>query len=117
MTTPLQQEIERWEAQLDDIADTSASDDWFLEERRLAEAQRTIIMYRGRILPLLTKPDDRIVAAEIEHLVDRLEDLSADLFRTVHPTTSHQEIAETVAALRAIARLALRLEQTLENAS
>jgi hypothetical protein len=115
MTTPLQQEIERWEAQLGDIADTSLSDDWFLEERRLAEAQQTVITYRGRILPLLTKPGDRVVATEIEHLVDRLEDLRNDLFRTVHPVTSHQEIAETLAALRALTQTALRLEQALED--
>ncbi|MFD7159588.1 hypothetical protein ACFV9C_33665 [Kribbella sp. NPDC059898] len=110
MSTQLQQEIDRWEAQLDDIAETGEADDWFLEERRLAEAQQTVVTYRGRILPLLGKPEDRFVATEIEHLVDRLEDLRNDLFRTVHPVTSHQEIAETVAALRALVQLALRLE-------
>ncbi|HEY3560637.1 MAG TPA: hypothetical protein VGL05_24395 [Kribbella sp.] len=117
MTSQLQQEIDRWEAQLDHIAETSLSDDWFLEERRLAEAQQTVITYRGRILPLLTNPGDRILATEIEHLVDRLEDLRNDLFRTVHPVTSHLEIAETLAALRALAQIALRREQTLEDAS
>jgi len=116
MSTALQQEIDRWEAQLGDIAETSQSDDWFLEERRLAEAQQTIITYRGRILPLLAKPGDRFVATEIEHLVDRLEDLRNDLFRTVHPVSSHQEIAETLAALRALTQTALRLERTLEDA-
>jgi hypothetical protein len=122
MTSPLQQEIDRWEAQLDDIATAGTTDDWRLEERRLAEAQHTIITYRGRILPLLAAPGDRIVATEIEHLVDLLEDLRADLLRTArpgteHPSSSYQEIGETVAALRALARLALRLEQTLEDAS
>ncbi|WP_427891996.1 hypothetical protein ACQHIV_04655 [Kribbella sp. GL6] len=112
MSTQLQQEIDRWEGQLDDLAETGEADDWFLEERRLAEAQQTVVAYRGRILPLLTKPEDRYVATEIEHLVDRLEDLRNDLFRTVHPVTSHQEIAETVAALRALVQLALRLEPT-----
>ena len=43
-----------------------------------------------------------IVADEIEHLVDHLEDLRNDLYRTVHPPTSHQQIAETIAALRAL---------------
>ncbi|NUR98749.1 MAG: hypothetical protein HOV67_26275 [Kribbellaceae bacterium] len=112
----LQHEIERWENQLADIAETSQSDDWFLEERRLAEAQQTIITCRGRILPLLADPEDRVVATEIEHLVDRLEDLRNDLFRTVHPVTSHQEIAETLAALRALMRTAFRPGRTLEDA-
>ncbi|GAA1599301.1 MULTISPECIES: hypothetical protein [Kribbella] len=110
MTTQLQQEIDRWEAQLEDIAETGRSDNWFLEERRLTEAQQTIITYRSRILPLLAKPDDRFIATEIEHLVDRLEDLRNDLFRTVHPVTSHEEIAETIAALRALVQVALHLE-------
>ncbi|MFG1912574.1 hypothetical protein [Kribbella sp. NPDC048928] len=110
MSTQLQQEIDRWEAQLEEIAETSQSDSWFLEERRLTEAQQTIITYRGRILPLLAEPDDRFVATEIEHLVDSLEDLRNDLFRTVHPATSHEKIAETIAALRALVQVALRLE-------
>jgi hypothetical protein len=118
MTTTLQLEIERWEADLDRIADDSDSDDWFLEERRFAEAQRTITACRGRILPIIVhqQPHDAIVAREMDHLVDHLEDLRNDLYRTVHPSTSHQEIAETIAALRALTRVALRFERTLEDA-
>ena len=116
MTTTLQQEIERWEADLESIAENSASDNWFLEERRFAEAQHTITAFRDRILPIVTQhPHDAIIAHEIEHLVDRLEDLRNDLYRTVHPPTSHQEIAETVAALRAVSRVALRFERALED--
>jgi hypothetical protein len=118
VTTSLQQEIERWEAELDRIAENSASDDWFLEERRFAEAQHTITAYRSRILPALTsrQPHDAIIAHEIEHLIDHLEDLRNDLYRTVHPPTSHQEIAETVAALHALARVALRFDRTPQAA-
>lgn len=114
MTTSLQQQIERWEAELDRIAEDNTSDKWFLEERRFAEAQHTIAIYRGRILPLVThhQPHDAIISDEIEHLIDHLEDLRNDLYRTVHPATSHQQIAETVAALRALARVAVRFEQT-----
>ncbi|MFF0341456.1 hypothetical protein [Kribbella sp. NPDC004875] len=117
--TTLRQEIERWEADLAVIADTSLADNWFLEERRLAEAQHTIVAFRGRILPMITaeQPHDSIVADEIEHLVDALEDLRNDLFRTVHPAESHREIAESVAALRALSRVALRFERTYESAS
>ena len=116
MTTTLHQEIERWEADLETIAANSASDNWFLEERRFAEAQHTITAYRGRILPILTQqPHDASIVHEIEHLIDHLEDLRNDLYRTVHPPTSHQEIAETVAALRALSRVALRFERTLED--
>lgn len=115
----LRQEIDRWEADLDNLAETSLSENWFLEERRLAEAQHTLVAFRGHILPLLAaqRPYDVIVVDEIEHLLDGLEDLRNDLFRTVHPTSSHREIAETVAALRALSRVALRFEQSLENAS
>ena len=118
MTTTLQQEIDRWEADLEAIAANSASDNWFLEERRFAEAQQTITAYRGRILPTFTsqQPHDTIVAHEIEHLVDHLEDLRNDLYRTVHPPTSHQQVAEAIAALRAVSRVALRFEDTVQNA-
>jgi hypothetical protein len=116
--TILQQEVERWTVELDHIGETSSNDHWFLEERRLAEAQQTIAVFRGRILPLLAsrQPYDAIVIDEIEHLVDRLEDLRNDLFRTVHPATSHQEIAEALASLRALSGVALRFEQTLQDA-
>ena len=118
MNTTLQQEIDRWEADLEHIAENSVADSWFLEERRFAEAQRTITAYRGRILPELTsrQPHDTILAFEIEHLVDHLEDLRNDLYRTVHPPTSHQEIAEALAGLRALARVAVRFERVLEDA-
>ena len=118
MSTSLQREIDRWQAQLDELAETSTSDDWYLEERRLAEAQQSIAVFRGRILPLLVtrQPYDAIVIDEIEHLVDRLEDLRNDLFRTVHPATSHQEIAAALASLRTLSGVALRFEQTLLGA-
>lgn len=113
MTTTVQQEIDRWEAELDRIAENSATDSWFLEERRFAEAQHTITAYRGRILPTISQqPHDAIVAHEIEQLIDRLEDLRDDLYRTVHPPTSHLQIAETIAALRALSRVTCRLEQS-----
>ncbi|WP_329000986.1 hypothetical protein OHA18_41965 [Kribbella sp. NBC_00709] len=117
--TTLRQEIARWEADLENIADTSQVDNWFLEERRLAEAQHTILAFRGRILPILSAEQrhDKVIANEIEHLVDDLEDLRNDTFRTVRPTESHRQIAEAVAALRALGRVALRFERTLEDAS
>jgi hypothetical protein len=106
--TTLRQEVDRWEADLSNLAETSASEGWFLEERRLAEAQHTLAAFRGHILPLLTvhPPYDAMVA-EIEHLLDGLEDDRNELFRTVHSSASHQRIAETVAALRALGRVAL----------
>jgi hypothetical protein len=112
--TTLRQEIDRWEAELTNIAEASQTDNWFLEERRLAEAQHTLAAFRGHILPMLngTQAHDAIVLDEIEHLLDGLEDLRNDLFRTVHPTDSHRKIAETVAALRALAGVALRFERS-----
>jgi hypothetical protein len=113
------QEVERWESDLETLAETSRSDNWTVEERRLAEAQHTLVALRGRVLPVLQheQPHDAILIDEIEHLLDKLEDLRSDLLRSVHPTESHQEIAETVAALRALAHVALRFERQLEDAS
>jgi hypothetical protein len=106
----LQQEVDRWEADLAALAETGP--DWVLEERRLAEAQHTLVAFRGHILPVLKAADarDAILVDDIEHLLDELEDLRNDLFRTVHPADSYQRIAETIAALRALAGLALRFE-------
>lgn len=118
MTTSLQHEIEHWEAELDRLAETSASESWLVEERRLAEAQYTLTAYRSRILPLFAcrQQYDAIVAEEMIHLLDRLEDLRDDLFRTVHPVDSHEHVAETVAALRVLGHIAYRFDQTLEAA-
>lgn len=119
MRSTLRQEIDRWAADLEQIARSSVSEDWFLEERRLTEAQHTLIAFRGRILPTLPdqQPHDAILVDEIEHTLDGLEDLRNDLLRTVHPVESHREIAETVAVLRALTRVALRFERTFEDAS
>jgi hypothetical protein len=110
--TTLREEVNRWQADLENLAETSLTDSWFLEERRLAEAQHTLAAFRGHILPTLTatQPHDAIVVDEIEHLLDGLEDLRNDLFRTVHPSDSHLKIAETVAALSALTKVALRFE-------
>jgi hypothetical protein len=115
--TTLQQQIDHWEAELDRIAETSTSDNWFLAERRLAEAQHTIAAFRGEILPLLAErqPADAVVTAEIEQLVDHLEDVCNDLFWTLHPTVSYQEIANALASLRALSALNLRAEETLQD--
>lgn len=110
--TTLRQEIDRWQADLANIAESSQTDNWFLEERRLAEAQHTLLAFRGRILPLLTDDPGSVVVDEIVRLLTTLEDLRNDLFRTVHPNDSHRRIAETVAALTVLVNVALRFEQT-----
>lgn len=117
--TTLREEIDRWEADLDNIAETSLTDNWFLEERRLAETLHTLTAFRGRILPMLTAqlPHDRIIVDEIEHLLDELQELRDHLYRTVHPPDTHREVAETIAALRALSRVAVRFERSLEDAS
>ena len=60
--TTLRQEIDRWEAELTNIAETSQTDNWFLEERRLAEAQHTLVAFRGHILPMFSGGPDTVVA-------------------------------------------------------
>jgi hypothetical protein len=111
--TTLREEIDRWEADLEDIAETSLTDNWFLEERRLAEALHTLTAFRGRILPILTaqQPQDRVIVDEIEHLLHELQELRDHLYRTVHPPDAHREVAETIAALRALCRVAVRFER------
>ncbi|MEU8223669.1 hypothetical protein [Kribbella sp. NPDC048915] len=115
----LRAEVDQWERELQQIAESSLAENWFLEERRLAEAQYTLAAFRGRILPLLDaqRTYDAIVVDEIEHLLNRLEDLRNDLFNTVPTVQSHLEVAETVAALRALGQVALRFERTYEDAS
>jgi len=114
MTSALQKEIEHWEAELDRIAENSVSDGWHPDERRLAESQHTIAAYRGRILPSFPNQQwyDAIVADELTHLIDRLEDLRNDLLRATGDT--HQQIAETLASVRTLARLTIRFEQAAE---
>jgi hypothetical protein len=116
--TTLRTEIDYWEADLRNIAEASQYNDWFLEERRLAEALHTISAFRERIIPMLTarQPQDRVIVAEIEQLVDALEILRDDLYRTVHPPNSYLQVAEKVAALRALGRVATSLDRTLEDA-
>ncbi|MFI5696386.1 hypothetical protein ACIA58_31305 [Kribbella sp. NPDC051586] len=117
--TTLRQEIDRWEADLENIAEASQCNDWFLEERRLAEALHTIAAFRERIVPLLStrQPRDSVLVAEIQQALDALEILRDDLYRTVHPPNSYLEVAEKVTALRALARVAASLDRTLEDAS
>ncbi|MFG1622688.1 hypothetical protein [Kribbella sp. NPDC049227] len=119
MTSSLQQEIARWEAELDRIAENSVSDGWDPGERRLAESQHTIAAYRGHVLPSFTSERlyDAIVADELTHLVERLEDLRNDLFRiTDDDRDTHQLIAETLASVRTLAHLAIRFDQAVEAA-
>ncbi|WP_432893386.1 hypothetical protein ACQPYH_19995 [Kribbella sp. CA-245084] len=115
--TTLREEIDRWEADLDNIAEASQYNDWFLEERRLAEALHTITAFRERIIPILAakQPHGNVIVVEIEHLVDALEVLRDDLYRTVHPPDSYLAVAEKVAALRSLARVAASLDRTLED--
>ncbi|WP_432877257.1 hypothetical protein ACQPYH_28365 [Kribbella sp. CA-245084] len=117
--TTLREEIDRWEADLSNIAEASQYNDWFLEERRLAEALHTIAAFHQRIIPMLTalQPHDKVIVAEIEQLLDALELLRDDLYRTVHPPNSYLQVAEKVAALRALSRVAASLDRTFEDAS
>ena len=116
--TTLRAEVDRWEADLRNIAEASQYNDWFLEERRLAEALHTIAAFRERIIPTVTtqQPHDNVIVAEIEQLLNALEALRDDLYRTVHPPNSYLEVAEKVAALRALCRVATSLDRTLEDA-
>ncbi|MFK4084842.1 hypothetical protein ACI2LF_12070 [Kribbella sp. NPDC020789] len=104
----LQDALERWQQELDEI---SSSDNWRSQERRLVETQHTITSYRAHIFPLLTEshPYDVIVADEMTQLVNRLEELRTDLYSSA---SAHQEIGELLAALRALARVAARIDQS-----
>ncbi|MER7246901.1 hypothetical protein [Kribbella sp. NPDC000426] len=116
--TTLREEIDRWEADLENIAEASQCNDWFLEEQRLAEALHTITAFRERIVPTLTarQPHETVILAEIERLLDSLELLRDDLYRTVHPADSYLEVAEKVASLRTLVRVAASLTPSLEDA-
>ena len=108
--TALREEVDRWEADLESIAEASQYNDWFLEERRLPEALHTTTAFRAHIVPALTsqQPPDKVIVTEIEQLLDALEVLRDDLYRTVHPPDSYLEVAQKVAALRSLTRVAAR---------
>ncbi len=128
----LQQELTRWEHDLAAIDEECAAEDWTTPERLLTTVQKTLAAYRGRILPRLSAdhdlalpalpPDyspaavaayDAIVADELTRQVNRLEELRRD-FITSRTPDLQLRIAETLAALRALAKVALRFGQEVE---
>jgi len=116
MTTTLYDAVEHWRQELDQIAETSASDGWQAKELLLAQTRHTIGSYRSHILPQLTSrhPYDVILGDEIRQAVDRLDDLRIDLYSS---RSADQEVGELLAALQALARVAARFDETLREMS
>lgn len=132
MTSALQQELARWAADLAALEEECAAEDWTTPERLLTTVQKTLTAYRGRILPRLSAghdlalpalpPDyapaavaayDAIVADELTRQVNLLEELRRD-FITGGTPDLQLRIAETLAALRVLAKVALRFGQEVE---
>ncbi|MFC5263188.1 hypothetical protein ACFPJ1_13830 [Kribbella qitaiheensis] len=125
----MQAEIARWEKDLAALEEERTAEGWTELERLLFTAQRTIATYRRQVLPRITaeraprrpaSPDsqapealteyDAILADEINRLVDRLDELRGELIRVGQTAQLQLQTAETLAGLRALGRVVLRLE-------
>lgn len=124
----LQQELTRWEREVEVLEDECTAAGWNEPERLLATVQKTLGVYRGRILPRLgaehdlalpALPDenaaraavaayDAVLDEELTRLVNQLEDQRRDLIRDGQTAEERLRIAETLAALRVLTRVALR---------
>jgi hypothetical protein len=124
----LQTEIARWEQDLAILEDECTGEGWTAPEKSLITLQRTAGTYRRRVLPrivadnalkLAAIPDSEAPAAlsaysalfteELVQLVDRLEELRFELIRSGQTTQLQLRAVETLAALRALTRVAVRL--------
>jgi hypothetical protein len=129
----LQLELNRWEQDLEALADESTAEGWDAPERLLAAVQHTVAAYHRRILPRLKAehdlvlpalPDaasvgavasyDAIVEDELVRQVQQLDDLRRDLVTQGTTTDLQLRIAGAFAALRALATVALRFGQDVE---
>jgi len=127
----LQREFAAWEEDLARLEAESAADDWTLREHLLATTLRTVSAYRGRILPRLaagrvpaTGLDDaaqriiaaydEIVADELARAVDDLEDLRRELTTADSSAQLQLRIGETLATIRALSTVVIRVGQEVE---
>ena len=116
-TESLLREFDRWDEDLGRLEDECAADDWAQRERLMATAQKTVAAYRGRILPRLTAEQTpatayaHIVADQLTHAVDLLEDLQRELIRPGHDPQLELHIYETLAVIRALGTVVRRFHQ------
>jgi hypothetical protein len=109
----LQRELEQWERNLLSVTDediVAAGPD-----QLMAAVQTTLVAYRHHILPVLgagqgaaAAPYD-VIADEVARTVDRLEDLRRDLVAGGRVDQLRRQLDESLAVLRALTRVAVRL--------
>ncbi|GAB2605066.1 hypothetical protein [Kribbella endophytica] len=132
--TTLQLELARWENELETLENECTAEDWSRPERLMAAVRKTLAAYRRRILPRLKAehdlvlpalPDvaavaaveayDAIVEDELVQHVERLDDLRRELVRVGATAELELQIAESLAALRALTKVAVRFGRELEE--
>ena len=104
----VQHDLDRWEHDLTVLSEELAAGDLSLPEQLMATVQETLTAYRGRILPRLALTQAPAVADELDHAVDRLEDIRRALVATGPTPTLQTQLSETLAVLRVLIRIALR---------
>lgn len=124
----LQTEIVRWEEDLAALEDECTAEGWTAPEKLLITLQRTVGTYlprivadRALILPAIPDTEapaaltayNAIITDEMVQLVDRLEELRLELVRYGQTAQLQLQAAATLAALRALGTVVLRIEQNL----
>ncbi|GAA1615586.1 hypothetical protein GCM10009789_82070 [Kribbella sancticallisti] len=126
-------EIARWEQELAMLEDEATAEGWTTPEKLLFTMQRTVDTYRRRVLPRVTTDGltmrpastadqapaaltaySAIVADELTQLVDTLEELRIELIRFGQTAELQLQAAETLAALRALVRVLVRIGQEVQ---
>ncbi|MEU4605427.1 hypothetical protein AB0F43_20790 [Kribbella sp. NPDC023972] len=110
-------EFDRWDEDLARLEDECAAGDWAQRERLMVTAQRTVATYRGRILPQLRAEQApavtyaHVVADQLTHAVDLLDDLQRELVRPGQTSQLEIRINETLAVIRALGTVVRRVHQ------
>jgi hypothetical protein len=116
-TDSLLREFDRWDEDLGRLDDEYAAGDWAQRERLMVTAQRTVATYRGRILPQLRAEQApavtyaHVVADQLTHAVDLLDDLQRELVRPRQTGQLELRINETLAVIRVLGTVVRRVHQ------
>ena len=116
-TDSLLREFDRWDEDLGRLEEEGAAGDWAQRERLMVTAQRTVATYRGRILPQLRAESApattyaHVVADQLTHAVDLLEDLQRELVKPGQTSQLELHINETLAVIRVLGTVVRRVHE------
>ena len=116
-TDSLLREFDRWDDDLGRLEEECTAGDWAQRERLMVTAQRTVATYRGRILPQLRAESGpattyaHVVADQLTHAVDLLEDLERELVKPGQTSQLEQHINEMLAVIRVLGTVIRRVHE------